>query len=58
MKDTMMRINFSLPEDVVIFAKKAAKGEYRALSNWIAMLIRQEMAQEKQGIVVKKHEIN
>jgi len=46
MKDTMMRINFSLPEDVVIFAKKAAKSEYRALSNWMAMLIRQEMRQE------------
>jgi len=58
MKDTMMRINFSLPEDVVVFAKKAAKSEYRALSNWIAMLIRQEMAAEKRGIVVKKHEIN
>ena len=58
MKDTMMRINFSLPEDVVVFAKKAAKSEYRALSNWIAMLIRQEMAAEKQNTGIKKHEIN
>jgi len=57
MKDTT-RINFSLPDDVIVFAKKSAKGEYRSLSNWIAMLIRQEMAAEKRGIVVKKHEIN
>jgi len=57
MKDTT-RINFSLPDDVIVFAKKSAKGEYRSLSNWIAMLIRQEMAQEKQNTGKRSQQVN
>jgi len=41
--------NLYLPEDVIKFAEKQAGIEHRSMSNYIAMLIRQE--QERQGFV-------
>lgn len=43
----MKATNLYLPEDVIAFAQKASKAEFRSMSNWIAMIIRVEMAKEK-----------
>jgi len=41
--------NLYLPEDIIAFAEKQAEVEHRSISNYIAMLLRQE--QERQGFV-------
>ena len=53
-----VRVGFAMPWDVLTFARKAAKAESLSIHEWIIVLIRQEMAAEKQNTGIKKHEIN
>jgi len=54
----MQRVNFYIPEDVLVAIKSASKAANRSMSNWLTQLVRVEMAKDKQVIGRKKHEIN
>ena len=54
----MQRVNFYIPEDVLVAIKSASKDANRSMSNWLTQLVRVEMAKDKQVIGRKKHEIN